>query len=273
MTSVFGCQTTDLKSSFEKGKIDQIWSVKKIADGAAKIQSKVVRDGKFAIELTLHKGMTAGVGANNKNTERTELKTKSKYQAVFGQDYWYQFSFYLPEDFPMENNRLVIGQWKQVGAKSPLIAQRISKGHFQITTATDGRGKEIAYSDAKDIRHLTGKWIDMLYRINYSAGDDGRLQVWMNKEKIVDQIRQLGNPGDVEKVYFKFGLYRDESDSKMKIYFDRYRRTNTSPCVVPRHPGAKKSNIHTHEHENPSSLNTWSEYFSESRFNDPKMLP
>lgn len=211
-------------SDFEKGKIDKIWKTDKIATGAAKIQSEIVHTGKFAIQMSLQQGQIQGTGANGIKTERTELKEKSKHNITSGRFYEYSFSFYLPKNFPIKNRRLVIGQWKQKGKRSPVLAQRFKNGVFYITSDSEGFSTKTLYKKKVDLEKFLGNWHEVRYRVRFSKDKHGLLEAYLNGSKIVNYKGVLGNRSDPDAFYFKFGLYRDEMQEPMTIYFDSYRR-------------------------------------------------
>ena len=52
-----------------------------------------------------------------------------------------------------------------------------------------------------------GKWTDWVFRVRWSHGKNGEIEVWKNGEKIVSDTGP--NCGDVQLApYFKFGIYK-----------------------------------------------------------------
>jgi hypothetical protein len=68
--------------------------------------------------------------------ERAELWEASGAWLKFGSDIWYAFSMYVDPATHAEK-RLVIGQWKQAGDHSPMLAQRFDGRHFTVTIEQD----------------------------------------------------------------------------------------------------------------------------------------
>jgi hypothetical protein len=216
------CSTQkEIKSDFEGGKIDKIWKLKKLSKDSFQVQNRIVRSGKKAMKFSLLRGMKEGIGADGNITERVEIKERKRFHAKLGQDHLYQFSFYLPKDFPILKTRLVIGQWKQEGKNSPLVAQRFVGGRFFITISNPNGKKTILKLSESESRRLLGKWIDVEYLIRFAV-DDGRVEVKFGTHKVSYQGK-LAFPKDKNYIYFKFGLYRDQVSEPMHLYFDDYR--------------------------------------------------
>jgi hypothetical protein len=207
-------------SGFENSKIDNMWKLKKIEKDSFRIQEDFVRRGDKAIKLTLRKGMIVGTGEDGKQTERVELKEKDDYHAKENEYHLYKFSFYIPIDFPLVNSRLVIGQWKQKGKSKPIIAQRFVDGRFFITVSVNGKTTKVLELSKEQSTELIGKWIDVKYKIKFSK-DHGLLEIDFGKYSS-SYSGELANGSEEKKFYFKFGLYRDEIEQDMTIYFDDY---------------------------------------------------
>ncbi len=217
----FSCSSYQVaESSFEENRIDPIWKKTKISKNSLEIQNSIVRQGKFAAKLTLKKGMILGRGEDGKITERVELKEEDKFHAEFEETHLYRFSFYMPKDFPIIDTRLVLGQWKQKGKHNPIIAQRFVNGIFYVTVSSIKGKKKILELSKENSLDLMGKWVDVEYKILFSQQTTSlELKIAEYKSKY---FGPLGYPEDEDRIYFKFGLYRDTSNIPMVIYFDNY---------------------------------------------------
>jgi len=195
--------------------------------GAVALTSERARSGKSCVRITVKEGDILQTGDDGKETERAELD--SGQHPLVGRDVWYGFSVYVPEDFPIVDDRLVIAQWKQADLQgSPLVAQRFRRGRHDLTIR------------AQDDRHVAlpklelGRWHDMIYHIRFAAGDDGRVQVWMNGRQVADVKGPVTLAAGGDRVYNKFGLYRDRWPAPMTIYFDNYAmdagKSNVDPA-------------------------------------------
>jgi hypothetical protein len=95
--------------------------------------------GLFALER--HGGCRPEDGAPydpGKIDERAELWEADAVKLPFGTDVWYRFDMWIdPAISPDDDNRLVIGQWKEDGGHSPMVAQRFVDRHFTISVEQD----------------------------------------------------------------------------------------------------------------------------------------
>ncbi len=209
-----------IHSDFEKGKIDNIWKTKKLSRGGWEVQKDIARSGSYSMKFNLLKGMNEGVGADYKTTERVELKEKDKFHSPLEGDNLYKFSFFIPIDFPLEKTRLVIGQWKQIGQNNPLVAQRYVDGVFYVTVSTLEGKKTILKLTKEESKEFLNEWIDVEYKVKFSH-DNGYVLLKVGRHH-AQYKGSLAFPEDGNNVYFKFGLYRDQINVPMTIYFDNY---------------------------------------------------
>ena len=187
-------------------------------------------------------------------TERAELWEPSKARIAFGTEAWYGFSMRVDGTVPADDGRrLVIGQWKQSGGKSPFVAQRFGNRNFHITFQQDARnGNEcrvlLAYQSepapqADSVDLTTGEpcrtdvvverfsplpspfgaWTDLVYHLKGSTGTDGLLEVWANGELVARATGRIGYAG-AGKQYFKFGPYRDSAPYATSATIDSFAR-------------------------------------------------
>jgi hypothetical protein len=157
---------------------------------------------------------------------------------------WYGFSFFIPTNFPQEDTRLVIGQWWAKNKKwldepgrPPPLCQDYENGRFTIVLRWSA-DRVVKESDPhrtvlyKSNRLPLGKWNDFIYHVKWSYKNDGFVEVWHNGERILNYRGPVGYNDDIGPT-FKFGLYRDESNSTQVIYFDRIRRGHSYSEVDP----------------------------------------
>ena len=224
-------QDINVHDGFETVSLKKIWETKKIIPGSLEIQSSIVRSGKNAAKLTLRAGDQI---EKEKGTilERTELLEKKKLWSLEGLYYSYSFSLFIPPDFPIVKNRLVIAQWKQYcpidscEPDNPVIAIRYNNGEMLITQKGPVPKGNILYRTKEEIRN---KWLDFKANIRFSKEQDGEIKIWLNNNLIVNHTGINAYPGKggyPKKNHFKFktGLYRDHMKESMTIYIDEYRK-------------------------------------------------
>lgn len=174
---------------------------------------------------------------------RSEIST-DEYVAMNSVQ-WYGFSLFIPTDFPIEDNRCVIGQWhdkakSQMGEadKSPDVAQRFRNGRFYVTvrhsdqrivTDPDQVPEEVVF---ETMHFPLGQWNDFVYQIKWSYHKNGFVNGWMNGKQIIKYRGPVGYNDDIGP-FFNFGLYRDGTDQTYVVYFDEYRRGNSFTEVDP----------------------------------------
>jgi hypothetical protein len=167
----------EISDGFESGRIDpKIWAPCPRTENRFFIEETVVRSGRYAVgmallpdatmppaippaEVTRRRSgcmdTTPGAVFKPEDDQRAELWLQSPQPA--GTDSWFGFSFRIDSpDAGTGGNRLVIGQWKQSGSRSPILAQRFKGGAFHLTleqaTASPGRQCRVlvAWQDGYD---------------------------------------------------------------------------------------------------------------------------
>jgi hypothetical protein len=230
----------DLQDGFESSTLlSEIWTSRKFLPGAVEMQARFVRSGRQAVQITLHPGDQM---ADERGTEleRAELLERRSLYLPEGAQAEYAFSMFLPAEFPVVPERLVLAQWKQycVGhcaIGNPVIALRYQGGELYLSLKTDQEEKKKLFSTTADVR---GRWLDFRVVIRFSRGPQGSLRAWMNDKRIVDYE---GPTAYSEKYgyplpgyfYFKMGLYRDHIERPMTVYFDDYSKKTLEPAARP----------------------------------------
>jgi hypothetical protein len=218
---------------FESGKLSDIWNTSRMEPNSIEFQSEIVRKGKSAAKITVRTNDTFEAGnAQSAPTERDELLQSALYAPYEGLKYEYEFSMFLPKDFPIVNTRLVFAQWKQYcqrGEKSlcsddsPVIALRYVGGELYITLNTDSAVTKL-YRRKEEIRN---KWLDFRFLIRFSRQTNGEIEVFLNNNEIINYkgvtsySESHGYPPK-SLYYFKMGLYRDIMAEPMTIYIDEF---------------------------------------------------
>ena len=222
--------TISIGDDFRSG-VGPIWRLQRVrADALTAVPDPTGLD-RNVLAITLRAGDMADSGGI---TERAELSEADALHLPTGTDVWYSFSLYLPLDFPVVDRRLVLGQWKQAcgdcaADHSPGIANRYRNGVFSITIQNGDR-RVVLFEEKADIR---GRWNQLVYHLRLTPQPDGFLQAWLNGQQVVDYRGPLGYPDDLDRVYFKIGLYRDSLAIPMTMLLARFRRGATRAEVDP----------------------------------------
>jgi hypothetical protein len=143
-----------------------------------------------------------------RDRERAELGEVDASSLV-GQEYWYEFSFYLPTDFPnISPAKTVLGQFHQKGVQSPpvLFQYGIPQGSNAPSYYLDLNQTKLGHFPLIGERALRGRWHDIRVHARWSTAADGLLQVYVNGRLTADVAgpnTRYGSP-----ISFKYGVYR-----------------------------------------------------------------
>ena len=220
----------DVYDGFESNKLSGIWSNEKFLPGAFEIQSTHVKSGLSAAKITLNPGDQID---KEKGTilERAELMEARRFISAEDLNYLYSFSLFLPQDFPIVPNRLIIAQWKQdcksgdCDPGNPVVVLRYESGELKVTLQV-GPKKVTLYNQTEGILN---NWLDFRFQIRFSRNQQGRIKAWLNDQQIIDYTgvtaySQIYGYPIHGRFYFKMGLYRDKMEQPMTIYLDEYKK-------------------------------------------------
>ncbi len=168
----------------------------------------------------------ANMVLSDTSLERAEIEAKDHYS--LGKKYKFTFDFFIPEDFPIVDNRLVIWQWKQQFEKwiknRPIIAQRFRNWKYTILLNVHWNPKikwgdiTVCMLDAKDI---LWKWIAAEYEIRFSENDDGYVKI---RHNWVFLYEYRGKTSSSDKEYQIWKYYKDDFFFKFWLYKDTYKK-------------------------------------------------
>ncbi len=232
-----GHKAIHVADEFENPGLSSIWTANRMVPGAFSIEGQIVRSGHSAGSITVRsKDQYEAESRDGAASERDELMEASQLWSRMGATYAYEFSLYLPNDFPLVDTRLVVAQWKQECASgkcrpdNPILAIRYVAGLLSVTRQNDGE-RVTLYKSQGDIR---GQWLDFRFVIRFSQGTDGEIKAWMNGQQILAfrGPTAYASPGYSahDPFYFKIGLYRDLMGQPMTIYLDNYRKDQCPDC-------------------------------------------
>jgi len=209
------------------------WSRARFVRGAVVPQEKIFRSGQRALAITVRNGdryeAASDTGAA---TERDELMESWWLYSHMGRAYTYSFSLYLPKDFPLTRQRLVLAQWRQLCEARrcrpdfPILAVRYDDGRIKVTRK-DEKGTDLLYQGEDDIR---GRWLDFRFITHFDPSANGSVDATLNGQSIVHYrgataFQPAHGYPEHGLVYFKTGLYRDAlGDPPWTIYVDEYRK-------------------------------------------------
>ena len=222
---------------FETGNFAGWRTYKLLHPYSGRIVTDIVRRGRYAARFELRAG--DHLPEDRGGGMRAELK--DNYKAPMGKDYWYSFSTYIPDDFPLRKPNCVISQWHGTQddgeeARSPVLAHRYAGGDLiidirysstKIQHANDGTRKTLYVE--KDFPR--GVWHDFRYHVVWSHHNNGRVEGWLDGRQVIDYRGPVGYNDD-DGPYFKFGLYHHDGPDPYVIYHDEYHRGPRREDVV-----------------------------------------
>lgn len=156
---------------------------------------------------------------NQKTLERSELS--HKYFYPHDGYIWQSYSFKVDE--AVTDAWQVIGQWhgaKGSKGRSPYIALQIN-GSNLLALRRHNQGSDVV--TAKQVLPLVvGKWQNVVIRSKTGASD-GSLRIWINGVLLVSHDGALGYMDEVDRGYWKFGIYRSDSEKPTQVQYTNMR--------------------------------------------------
>ncbi len=148
-----------------------------------------------------------------------------------GTEWWYGWSSMIDPQWQDQNKTwFIIQQFHQNNMGSPPLYQRYAGGKWSIRCLQSICGGNGVLWEERVPR---SQWVDFVYQIKWSAGDDGMLRIWKDGKLIVD-YRGPNNYESRNAPYFKFGVYRGGTDEETQvIWHDEYRRGTAKNAVNP----------------------------------------
>jgi hypothetical protein len=215
----------DFFESFEsKGSVKQNFRLDKIERKGWELTSEEKTHGNYGLKITLNEG-----DKSKNKTERAEFQDPEKLD--LDQEVWYRLDFKIPEDFPDVDKRTVFWQLKQDGGNNPLVSMRFRNGELSIKQRFSFQ--QIKYSSLKKLSNVKNVWKRLVLQTYISTSNRGFINIYLDDKLIVSYRGQTAYASQPKKTYFKFGLYRDQTELPMHIYFDNYIRGQSWEEVVP----------------------------------------
>jgi hypothetical protein len=234
-----------LDDDFEDGALERHWSLKHIAPNSHAYTSKIAKQGRQALLITVHHGDKQSEGAEaDRCSERAELMEPAYAILGIGPDLWYGFALYLPNDLPPIDRRLILAQIKQPSAGiipttnaaatpgyksgNPVVALRLreittASGEdllcFSVTPGNDGVAHK-QHIAIVQLRHddAVGRWHNIVLHAKIVPQDalKSRLDFWFDDQKVPRQPDMqgpvaIGYAQAEPTSYFKIGPYRDQA--------------------------------------------------------------
>ncbi len=178
---------------------------------------------------------------------RAELALSSETE----NERWYGASILFPESFIVDSVPEVVLQWHSVpdvynGPISPPVALWIQNNRYKVVmqwaSFSGATNKTVEGRKEFDLGEVNaGAWTDWVFHIKYSWQNDGVLEVWKNKTKVISYFGP-NSYNDKKLPYFKMGIYKWEwNNSRGKLrspgatrvaYYDEIRVGNKAATLA-----------------------------------------
>lgn len=176
---------------------------------------------------------------NQKTLERSELKHNKFY--AHGGYLWQSYSFKIDE--AVDDAWQVIGQWhgtKGTKGRSPYISLQIN-GDKLLVLRRHNKDSEVV-TNKHPLPLVVGKWQNIVIRSKTGA-DKGSLRIWIDGKLLVIHDGPLGYADEADRGYWKFGIYRSDSEKPTQVQYTNVRigqeilrEKITSPDPIPSLP-------------------------------------
>jgi len=232
-------------STFDDGDLSG-WGLDRARPEAIEIVARPTRAGSGAVQLTLEPGDRAAM------KERVELRLRDHYlerrHAGQGQEAWYAWSLLLPEELsdPEPGQFQMLAQWHHrpvpyegrknfVVVGAPPLAVQLEPHAGRSALFLLGRASEREDPRVLGMREIErGAWIDLLFRVRWSTGDDGEVEAWLDGRPWTDGAVRGVNLYNPIGNYLRLGLYRKRGgEGTDRIYVDEVRIGPTRDSVLP----------------------------------------
>lgn len=211
------------RGDFETGNLSQWDREQKVASDRLLVVDSPVREGRYAMKVTVRKGDDPINASGNRN-EVLSLKREAA-----GSEFFYKWSTLFPSSFPRSPKWALFTQWHHDGnGGSPPLEFYVVDD--KLTLRLGGSSGKIVWTAPMQREH----WNDFVLHVKWSPNPkvgfvelyhDGKLV--LPRTMVATQYAGQGN-------YLKLGLYRDESISPDGIVFhDGFIQATRQEDVMP----------------------------------------
>jgi len=214
--------------------------------GLIALNTQLKREGNASVRFELTKADAAKYSSsdpNRFNYTRSELGRG----AEASKERWYGMSTFFPSDYIADRNDETVMQWRGAednateAGRNPAIQLITYNDRFIVKvrySADPINTKANSTEKQFDLGPITKNgWIDWVFHIKFSYGSDGVLEVWKNKQKVINYLGP-NSYNDQRLPYFKFGIYKWNWDNaagraispedRRVLYFDALRIGNAN---------------------------------------------
>lgn len=221
---------------FEDGRAE--WTPNQNEAAAADrltVVEEPVWEGRYALKATVRPGDLVENGA------RAEVVLSTiQDRAYEGEELWYRWATYFPEDWVFNPYWHVFTQWHQgldYGMGSPPVAFCIDKYGYLYLTHMSGYYDSLQQWGAGTMWRtplVKGRWIEFLFHVKWSRSwTEGFIELWVDGVHVVP-LTYTANMDSDGLVYLKQGLYRNRATTiTQTVYHDGMKIGRTREEVEP----------------------------------------
>ncbi len=218
--------STVWSGDFETGNLSQWDRQQVVASNRLLVQTDLVREGRYALKVTVRKGDDPINASGNRN----ELLYMGLEPA--GSEYYYKWSTYFPASFPRSDTWQVFTQWHHEGSSgSPPLEFFIIDDEMRMRAG--GVSGPIVWRAPLE----RGRWHDFVLRVKWSSNPKVGFVELYKDGKLAVPKRFVATQFEGDRNYLKFGLYRNDSISQEGVvYHDGFTVATTLADVMPPAP-------------------------------------
>ncbi len=222
------------------------WNLDRPLSEQMQIVTDPVRQGEYAAKTIVHDGDefmdTSGERVQFERTGPDERQ---------GDEYWYAWSTFFPDDWQAPNDWLLIIDWHATYANvcQPLqleidndnaITAHMLAGDVTGYDCYDGSGSALNQSELIVGQITTGEWNDFIIHVKWSVYEDGLVEIWHKLESETDfapvlrwdgvpTLQYMGDPANPDVPYLILAHYRDDSNTHTSLlYHDGFRMADSA---------------------------------------------
>ncbi|ADO74812.1 heparin lyase I family protein [Stigmatella aurantiaca] len=218
--------TTLWKGDFEPGNTSQWSSSQSVASDRLQVVTDTVREGRYALKVTVKKGDNPISASGNRN----ELLYLSRETP--NTEYFYKWSTLFPKGYPSVDKWQVFAQWHQDGCCGSPPLEFYVVGEEMRLRVGGSSGRVVWKAPLK-----REQWHDFVMRVKWSSDAKvGFVELYKDGKLVLPKTMAATQFGK-EKNYLKLGLYRDASVSPTAtLYHDGFVMASTLADVMPPPP-------------------------------------
>jgi hypothetical protein len=212
------------KGDLETGNLSQWSKEQSVASNRLMVVSSPVREGKYALKVTVRKGDNPINASGNRN-ELVYLSHETS-----GSEYFYKWSTMFPQSFPKSDKWALFTQWHQEGnSGSPPLEMYVAGDQMKLRVG--GSSGKILWTQPVQREH----WNDFVLHVKWSPKKDTGFIELFHDGKLVVPRTYMATQFSNQSNYLKLGLYRDASIAQEGVvYHDGFTQSTHRDDVLPR---------------------------------------